>query len=108
MRRVEFNKRIELYTVGPVADGYGGNTVSETLVGTYWAKVEPINQGTASTEYGLLDAANTVRFTVRKGDDAISKEYFVKYRTKTYEIVSGPIELNFDNKFLQFVGQTKG
>ena len=66
MKRNDFNKRIEIYSVSPVADGFGGYTTSATLVDRRWAKVEPLGAGTASTEYGLEDANRSVRIIIRK------------------------------------------
>ena len=105
MKRSDFNKQIQIYSVQPTADGFGGNTTSATLVDTRWAKVEPLGAGSASTEYGLEDANRSVVFTIRKNDLALSPDYYVKYRGKDYKIISGPTELKFNNRFYEFVGQ---
>jgi head-tail adaptor len=105
MNRSELNKQIEIYSVEPTVDGFGGNTTSATLVDTRWAKVEPLGAGSAITEYGLEDADRSARFVIRKNDLSISPDHFVKYRSKTYKIVSGPTELAFENRFLEFIGR---
>ena len=105
MRRRDFNKQIQIFSVAPAADGYGGFTTTATLVDTRWAKVEPLGAGDAITEYGLEDASRSARFTVRKNDLTLSADYYVTYRGKTYKIISGPVELNFQNRFIEFVGQ---
>ena len=105
MRRNGFKKQIEIYSVEPTADGYGGNTTSATLVDFRWAKVEPLGAGSALTEYGLEDASRSVRFTIRKNNLELSPDYYIKYRNRRYKIVSGPTEVGFDNRFYEFIGQ---
>ncbi len=105
MRRNDFNKQIEVYSVSPAADGFGGSSASATLVDTLWAKAEPLGAGSNETGYGLEDASRSVRFTIRKNVITLSSDYLVKYRGKTYKITSGPVELEFENRFYEFVGQ---
>ena len=105
MNRTDFNKQIDVYSVAPVSDGFGGFTVESTLLDTRWAKLEPLTAGNAIQEYGLQDASRTVRITMRKNDLILSPDYFIIYRSKTYKIVSGPIEIDFENKFIEVVCQ---
>jgi SPP1 family predicted phage head-tail adaptor len=107
MRRKDFNKQIEIYSVEPVADGYGGSTTTATLVDTRWAKIEPLAAGSALNEYGLQDATRSIVVTIRKNDLDITADHFIKYRGKTYSITSGPYELRFENKMIEFTAQEK-
>jgi len=104
MRRNDFDKRISIYSVQPTADGFGGYSTSATLVDTVWAKVEPLGAGENNTEYGLEDANRSARFTIRKGVTILSSDFFVKYRDKQYKITSGPTEIDFKNRFFEFIG----
>jgi SPP1 family predicted phage head-tail adaptor len=105
MRRNEFDKQIEIYSVSPVADGYGGYSTSATLVDRRWAKVEPLGAGSALTDYGLEDANRSVRIVIRKNNLFISADYFIMYRGATYKITSGPVEIDFKNRFIEFTCQ---
>ena len=105
MNRTDFNKQIDVYSVAPVSDGFGGFTVESTLLDTRWAKLEPLTAGNAIQEYGLQDPSRTVRITMRKNDLILSPDYFIIYRSKTYKIVSGPIEIDFENRFIEVVCQ---
>jgi SPP1 family predicted phage head-tail adaptor len=105
MNRTDFNKQIDVYSVAPVSDGFGGFTVESTLLDTRWAKLEPLTAGNAIQEYGLQDPSRTVRVTMRKNDLVLSPDYFIIYRSKTYKIVSGPIEIDFGNRFIEVVCQ---
>ena len=104
MKRNDFNKRINIYSVQPVADGYGGYSTSATLVDTVWAKVESLGAGSNTTEYGLEDASRSARFTVRKGNIILSSDFFIEYRDVMYKIVTGPVEIDFKNRFIEFTG----
>ena len=105
MRRSDFDKQVRIYSVSPVADGFGGFTTSATLVDTRWAKIEPLGAGDAISEYGLEDANRSIRVTLRKNDLVLSSDYFIIYRNATYKITSGPVEINFENRFLEMVCQ---
>jgi SPP1 family predicted phage head-tail adaptor len=105
MKRNDFNKRIEIYSVTPVSDGYGGYSTSATLVDTRWAKVETLAAGSALTEYGLQDANRSIRVVIRKNALFISADYFIMYRGSTYKITSGPVEIDFKNRFYEFTCQ---
>lgn len=69
MKAREYTKRIQIYTVTPAYDGFGGYTTgTPTLSSTRWAKVENISQATASQlrlDYGLNDQQILLRFTLR-------------------------------------------
>ena len=105
MNSRSFNKQIKLYSVSPVADGFGGFTTSATLVGTYWAKLEPLGAGAMIQEYGLEDADKSMRVTIRKPIIHISADYFVIYRDKTFKITSGPFEIGYENRFMEMTCQ---
>lgn len=103
MNARDLNKRVDVYSVAPVPDGYGGNTVAETLESTRWAKVEPLSPGSADKTYGLQDPVRSVRFTFRKDGLTLTPAHFLKYRGQKYTIASGPYELKFDNRFIEVV-----
>lgn len=102
MRRNDFNKQIEVYSIEPVSDGFGGNTTTSSLVDTRWAKIAPNSAGSAQTESGLEDANRSMVITIRKNGLALSADNFIKYRGVTYKITSGPTEIGFDNRFYEF------
>ena len=105
MNRTDFNKQIQVYSVGPTADGYGGSTVAEVLVDTIWAKIEPLSAGATLKTAGIMVPDRTIVVTIRKNVVTISPDYLIKYRGRSYSIISGPVELDFDNRFIQFTAQ---
>ena len=86
MRAREFTKRIELWQIADVADGYGGNTVSNTLITTVWAKVETFSSKSGKfssklSDFGILSTQTAIVVKLRKRADFDynSINQFIKY-----------------------------
>lgn len=107
MRSRKLTKRIEVWETGTTItdDGFGGNTVNDTLLGSSWAEVRTFN-AQRKVDYGLLDSDEPVQFTVRKRNDITysMKNTYIKYRNVKYMILAEPIEVDFTNKEIQFIG----
>ena len=71
MRSKRFTKRIDIYEMTTVSNGFGGYDVTPTLLGSSWAEVKTYQPGKYSnlSEFGLVDGQNAVQFTVRKRND---------------------------------------
>lgn len=39
----QYTRKIAIYKTATVADGFGGNTVTDVLIGKYWAEVTPLS-----------------------------------------------------------------
>jgi len=104
----EFNKRISIYSIKPVPDGFGGSTTSETLLSDSWAKIESISPGKSKSlaEFGIDDPQNSVQITVRKRKDLVydAEIHFFKYSGQDYKIASAPTDTNFEGRFITFIG----
>lgn len=104
MKARQYTKRIGFYQTVAVADGYGGSTVSETLVATSWAKIETAKSSQRLTELGITDPLNTLIITTRFRNDidynAINQ--FIKYRGVNY-IMKGTVNENFEDVDVQFI-----
>ena len=102
-----YNKRIEIYETTTVVDGFGGNTVSTTLLATTWAKISTFNVGRNgnATDYGLLGINDTLVIKTRKRNDITynSQTQFIKYRGDKYIITTSPININFEDREVQFI-----
>lgn len=101
-----YNKRISIYRLSSVNDGFGGNTVSKTLLGESWAKIE-----TASvrrlTELGQTELSNTLIFKVRYREDlTYSIDQIISYRDKEYTI-SSIINKGFHNTEIEIIANGK-
>jgi head-tail adaptor len=109
MRARAFNKRIEIWEKINVPDGFGGNTTSNVLVTTSWAKIDTFksaNKGSADTDLGLLSTQTGIIITLRKRNDIFydSVTQFVMYRGNKYIISTSPTNIDFKDNIIQFVG----
>ena len=102
----QFNKRIEVWQTVAVADGSGGNTVSENIITTTWAKLETLDS-TQITTLGLDYTKSSLLVTVRKRKDFIynSKTIYIKYKGNKYTITSYPTDEDFISATISFIAQ---
>ena len=106
MRRNDLNKRIEIYEMTKISDGYGGYLTSTSKVTSTWAKIEPVEPGQYTSDSGSIEAFKSVKFTIRKRNDLTLKvgKHFILYRGLAYSITNPPYELGFKNKFIVLFG----
>jgi len=64
MKARKYDKRIKIYGVLVVPDGYGGNTTEEALIGSFWAEIK---QNSAYRDYsiGKSDIKDNWSFNIR-------------------------------------------
>ena len=97
MKSRNYTKRIEFYQTAAVADGYGGNTVSETLVATSWANIRTPKDSQRLIDLGVTDPTDVIIITTRHRNDidynAINQ--FIKYRSVDYVVKNAPTNMGF-------------
>ena len=100
-----FRKRIEIWQIKDVADGFGGFTVSEELITTTWADLKTIDARKNTTDFGINNSQLAVMCTVRKRNDFYYNtiNQFIKYAGDKYTILSFPEDKNFDHSFITFI-----
>ena len=103
-----FNKKIELWGVTSVPDGYGGFTTTSQLVTSSWANIKSIQPGKQNnaSQFGLITPENSVLFTVKKRNDLVYnvETMFIKYRGVKYTISTEPTNINFTDSTITFIG----
>jgi head-tail adaptor len=108
MRSRELNKRVEVYTITGVTDGFGGQTTTPTLVKALWAKVVTYQAGKATNlaDLGTITQQRSVLFTFRDNPNytITGENHFLKYRNKTYTIGTAPTNINFEDNYVTFIG----
>ncbi len=107
MRSRALNKRVEIWSVGsPTPDGFGGNTTTDVLITSTWAKVSTLRAGSNISDFGILDVNRAVYFTVRKRVDLDYNEgiHYIKYRNVSYTINTAATNVDFNDRFITFVG----
>jgi len=108
MRSRAYNKRFDLYESTSADDGFGGFTNTVALLTTCWARIATFNIGSRdsnSTDFGLLDANNALKITVRKRNDITfnSETQYIIFRGEKYNISTSPINVNFEDNIIQFI-----
>jgi SPP1 family predicted phage head-tail adaptor len=85
----KYTKAISIWQSSDVADGFGGSTVEDSLVYSFWANVET-KRANRLSENGQVDNIVQTIFTIRnRYDVSISvKDYFIQYNGLTYNIDS--------------------
>ena len=62
-----YTRLVDFYKTQNVSDGFGGNTVSESLIGSYWAEVKN-ERSFNDTAQGTDVIKNTYSFMIRVND----------------------------------------
>ena len=110
MRVRGFNKRIEIWSTANVSDGFGGSKVTSTLLSNSWANIKTYQAGKGNnlTDFGIVDANNSILITVRKRNDLVYnvETMYVKYRGVSYTISTAPTNINFNDSYITFIGST--
>jgi len=60
----QYSRKIAIYKTVNVPDGYGGNTVNDVLIGSYWAEVKQ-NSAFKDNSIGKADIKNNYSFKIR-------------------------------------------
>ena len=105
MRSRKLSKRIEIWQTSNVADGFGGNTIAETLITSSWAEVTTLNNTNRSTDIGITSATNTIKIKLRKRNDITynSINQFIKYRGYKYIIQNQPFNVGFRDEVIEIL-----
>ncbi len=105
MRSRKLSKRIEIWQTSNVSDGFGGNTVAETLIASSWAEIITLNNTNRSTDIGITSATNTIKVRLRKRNDLTynSINQYLKYRGFKYIIQNQPFNVGFRDDVIEII-----
>jgi len=105
MRSRKLSKRIEIWQTSNVADGFGGNTVAETLITSSWAEIITLNDINRSTDIGITSATNTIKVRLRKRNDITYNgvNQYLKYRGFKYIIKNQPFNVGFRDDIIEII-----
>ena len=105
MRSRKLSKRIEIWQTSNVSDGFGGNTVAETLIASSWAEIITLNNTNRSTDIGITSATNTIKVRLRKRNDITynSVNQYLKYRGFKYIIQNQPFNVGFRDDVVEIL-----
>ena len=105
----QFNKRIEIWQITDVSDGYGGNTVDDVLITSSWASIKTMGINSryskiSSSEGVGSSSSGIVIQTRRRNDITINNiNQFIVYSGVKYTIQSMPIDVDFKHNLIEFI-----
>jgi len=106
-----FNKRVDLWGLTSVDDGYGGKLVNEQYVMSVWANIKTVGVGNSyiASNFGVVNADQAVIFTFRKRRDINYniKGMFIVYRDKRYTVATHPNNEDYKDNLISFIGIAK-
>lgn len=110
MRARKIKKRIEVWQIVEIADGFGGNKKYNQQITTTWAEVKTLNSlgskfGVKLSDFGISETQTAISVKVRLRSDFTynSINQFIKYRGDSYTINTFPTNTDYDNSYVQFI-----
>lgn len=99
----QYTRKISIYKTTNVADGYGGNTVSDVLIGSYWAEVKQ-DSAFRDNAVGKSDIKNNYSFKIRANANFTPDldNLSIVYRSKKYVVN----DIRYDDELFRFVNIT--
>lgn len=109
MRARKYNKRVAFYQTTTVADGYGGFTVTDSLIATSWCEIKTVSNNSRysqrMTDLGITDPTSAIIIQLRHRNDieysAINQ--YVLYKGIKYIIQNAPTNIDFENVDVEII-----
>jgi SPP1 family predicted phage head-tail adaptor len=60
----QYNRKIKIYRTVTTDDGFGGNTITQVLIGTFWAEIKQ-NSAFRDTAIGMSNIKDNWSFNIR-------------------------------------------
>jgi SPP1 family predicted phage head-tail adaptor len=81
----QYNRKIQIWKTTSVTDGYGGNTVTDVLIGSFWSEVKQ-NSAFRDNSIGKSDIKNNWSFNIRANPVLLSDidNLFIIYNGSRY------------------------
>lgn len=99
----QYTRKIQIYKTTTVADGYGGNTISDVLIGSFWAEVKQ-NSAFKDNSLGKADIKNNYSFKIRANSNLNPDidNLSIVYREVKYVVN----DIRYDDELFRFINIT--
>lgn len=99
----QYTRKIAIYKTTNVSDGYGGNTVADVLIGSYWAEVKQ-NSSFKDNSIGKSDIKNNYSFKIRANSTLTPNidNLSIIYKGSKYVVN----DFRYDDELFRFVNIT--
>jgi len=96
----QYSRKIEVFITFPAPDGYGGNTITNQSIGSFWAEVKQLSSNKDHTT-GISDIKTTYSFKVRANSQItpLSNDLSIVYKNKIYVVN----DIKYDDELFRFV-----
>ena len=113
MKARKYTKRIGIYTTTLVADGYGGNTVTESYVGESWCMIRTAASSSKYagrlTDLGITEPVDTIMVTMRHRNDITINPsvYYLVYNGYKY-VIQAITNVDLLNNDMEIIATQRG
>jgi SPP1 family predicted phage head-tail adaptor len=99
----QYSRKVSIYKTTTVEDGFGGNTVTDVLIGCYWAEVKQISSF-RNTSIGETVIKNNYSFKIRANAHIAPdvNNLSIVYRNQKYVVNN----IEYDDELFRFVNIT--
>lgn len=99
----QYTRKVSIYKTTSSADGYGGNTVTDVLIGSFWAEIKQ-NSAFRDNSVGKSDIKNNYSFKIRTNSvlNADIDNLSIVYRSKKYVVN----DIRYDDELFRFINIT--
>ena len=99
----QYTRKIAIYKTTNVSDGYGGNTVSDVLIGSFWAEVKQ-NSAFKDNAIGKSLIKNNYSFKIRANSTLTPDidNLSIIYRSEKYVVN----DIRYDDELFRFINIT--
>lgn len=96
----QYSRKIQIYKTTTVADGFGGNTVTDVLIGSFWAEVKQ-NSAFKDNAIGKADMKNSYSFKIRANATLTPDidNLSIVYRGNKYVVN----DIRYDDELFRFI-----
>lgn len=99
----QYTRKIAIYKTTNISDGYGGNTVTDVLIGSYWSEVKQ-NSAFRDNSIGKSDIKNNYSFKIRANDNLTTDidNLSIIYKGNKYVVN----DIRYDDELFRFLNIT--
>lgn len=96
----QYSRKVNIYKVTTVSDGFGGYTVIDVLIGSFWAEVKQ-NSSFKDNSLGKADIKNTYSFKIRANSvlNPDIDNLKIEYRNSFYVVN----DIRYDDELFRFI-----
>ena len=96
----QYSRKVEVFNTIPASDGYGGNTVTDNSLGSFWAEVKQLSSFKDHTT-GISDLKTTYSFKVRANPSItpLTSDLSIVYKGQKYVVN----DIQYDDENFRFV-----